>query len=74
MCKTKIRYLPDMLHKGSDYVRMMVVALLWPASTCAFAGLLPYHGVVLYLVELGGSLAKYLYALATYSPSASNER
>jgi hypothetical protein len=64
-----------MLHKGSDYVRMMVVVLfLRPASTCAFAGRLMYHGVVLYLAELGGSLAKYLYALVTCSLSVSNVR
>ena len=73
MCKTKIPYLPDICHKGSDYVRMFVVLFLWPASTSTFAGRLPYHGVM-YLAELGGSLAKHLYDLVTYSPSASNVR
>ena len=75
MFKTKIPYLPDILHKGSDYVRMMmfVVLFLWPTSTSTFAGRLPYHGVT-FLAELGGSLAKRLYALVTYSPSGSNVR
>ena len=75
MCKAKIPYLPDILHKGSDYMRMMaVVIFLWPASTFAFAERLPYHAVASYLAELGVSLAKYLHALVSHSPSASNIR